>query len=127
MPQIRFNGDVHSLDMDDQAYLDFMKGGDNSVRIELMKRILPRAVNSLTFKQKQYISEYFYNGKNTTEIAEKYGVNRATVSRTICRGLNKVNQLLNIWGYDEQASLRVTYGKRRKRLNKEKRYKKYAE
>lgn len=39
----------------------------------------------LTLKQKQYLMSYYADGLSMPEIAEHWGVNKATVSRTIMR------------------------------------------
>lgn len=48
----------------------------------------------LTPKQLRYIVEYFYEGKNSVEIAEIHSVNKSTVTRTIRRGLKTINDYL---------------------------------
>lgn len=55
------------------------------------QRILQEALreviaHDLSSCQKRYICEYFYQQKTMRQIAEEYGVNISTVSRTIERG-----------------------------------------
>lgn len=45
---------------------------------------------ALTSKQRAYCQDYFWECMTMKNIAEKYGVNVSTVSRTIRRAVNKV-------------------------------------
>lgn len=83
---------VGSLALDEAAYKQFIFecSGSNSAMLNRMKSYVPKVVNqNLTDKQKSYIIEYFFFGLNVREIAEKFGVNKATVSRTIRRGMKR--------------------------------------
>ncbi len=55
-------------------------GLDEEVRNELLRDALRL---NLTKKQKCYIIKYYVRGMTMQEIADEYGVNRSTVSRTI--------------------------------------------
>lgn len=46
--------------------------------------------NSLTKTQKSYIMLYYNDNKTVSEIAEIYGVNKSTVSRTINRAKKNI-------------------------------------
>lgn len=66
------------------------EGEDNRADIEKLKRYLPIVLDEcVTPTQKTYIMRYFADGLNIPQIAEKYGVNASTVSRTIRRGMNR--------------------------------------
>lgn len=66
------------------------EGEDNRADIEKLKRYLPIVLDEcVTPTQKVYIMRYFSDGLNIPQIAEEYGVNASTVSRTIRRGMNR--------------------------------------
>lgn len=50
--------------------------------------------DNLTKKQKCYIILYYRDGLTVKEIAEKYGVDKSTVSRTINRGRQRLTGTL---------------------------------
>ena len=71
------------------------EGEDNRVELDKVKRILPIVLDECcTDKQKTYIMHYFTDKMTTTQIAKMYGVNPATVTRTIHRGLDNAYHVL---------------------------------
>jgi len=63
---------------------------DNLADLDRAKRMLPIVLEEcVTVTQQKYILNYYIDQMTTAEIAEIYGVDRSTVSRTIRRGLNK--------------------------------------
>lgn len=69
--------------------------GDNRLDRERAKRLLPIILREcVTEVQKNYILAYYVERLNTVQIAEKYGVNISTVSRTINRGLDRIYKYL---------------------------------
>lgn len=63
---------------------------DNHADIERAKRIIPLVLDEcVTETQRNYIMKYYMDKMSTVEIAEFYGVNKSTVSRTIRRGLDR--------------------------------------
>ena len=48
----------------------------------------------LSEKQKRYFRAYFMEGKTVTDIANLYGVNKSTVSRTLTVAKNKLRKVL---------------------------------
>ncbi len=56
--------------------------------------------NNLTKTQKSYIILYYKHGMKICEIAEKYGVNRSTVSKTISRAKNKIFNILKYYTFN---------------------------
>ncbi len=63
---------------------------DNLADIERAKRMLPIVLEEcVTPVQREYIMKYYIEQMSTVEIAEFYGVNTSTVSRTIRRGINR--------------------------------------
>lgn len=63
---------------------------------EIKKKIIPAIKEVTTEKQFLYIAEYFIGGYTIPEIAEMYGVNKATVSRTIKRGLANCRKMIHL-------------------------------
>lgn len=68
---------------------------DNLVDLDRAKRMLPIVLDEcITVVQRDYILKYYLDGMSISEIAEFYGVNKSTVSRTIHRGLDKAHGYL---------------------------------
>lgn len=66
------------------------EGTDNIAELERVKRILPMILEECcTENQLKYIVHYFVDQMTIAEIAERYCVNKATVSRAIHAGLDK--------------------------------------
>ena len=66
--------------------------------------------DDLTKTQKQYIIMYYMNNKKIHEIAEEFGVNKSTVSRTIKRARNRIYERLKYTNFrsfidDENADI----------------------
>lgn len=63
-------------------------GGDKrGLMIKILRNIIE---NELSERQRQMIGLYYFSRMNIPEIAEKLGVNRSTVSRTISRGRRNI-------------------------------------
>jgi RNA polymerase sigma factor (sigma-70 family) len=69
---------------------------DNTAERERVKGVALRSMAKLTPTQYSYINAYFFEGLTTVEIAEQYGVNKSTVSRTIGRGMCKIQEFIQI-------------------------------
>lgn len=70
-------------------------GDDNRVDLEKAKRYIPIVLDEcVSVTQKKYIMAYFFENLNIYEIAQRYGVNPSTVSRTINRGLGNAYKYL---------------------------------
>ena len=68
---------------------------DNSEQIYRLKRNLKTAIeNDLTGPQRTYLSMYYFEGLSMTEIGERVGVDKSTVSRTIARARARLNRAL---------------------------------
>lgn len=66
-------------------------GGSNTEDPKRMRDAIPGIIRDhLTDKQRTYILAYFFEGMNVREIGNLHEVNRATVSRTIHRGLKRI-------------------------------------
>lgn len=79
---------------------------DNSNDIKFAKRALMTAIETeLTDTQKLYIMAYYVDGLNMQQIADKYGVSKSTVSRTINRGLHRLFRVLH---YTNSTTLKAT-------------------
>lgn len=71
------------------------EGEDNRADLERLKKALPAVLaECVTETQRQYILHYFVDRMTQKQIGELYGVNTATVSRTIHRGLNNAYRYL---------------------------------
>lgn len=70
-------------------------GTDNLVDLERAKRMLPLVLDEcVTVTQRNYILKYYIEKMSLAEIAEFYGVDKSTVSRTIHKGLDKAHSYL---------------------------------
>ncbi len=68
---------------------------DNSEQRERMFRNLHKVIrDELTPRQKQMVEMYFFQHKNIPAIAKELGVNRSTVSRTLNRGMGRIQKYL---------------------------------
>lgn len=66
------------------------EGASNTVELERVRKMLPIILNECcTDTQKKYILRYFADNVPVSRIAEEYGVNKSTVSRTIHRGIER--------------------------------------
>jgi len=59
--------------------------GDNSERLGRMRRRLPDAIAELTPRQRQMIQLQYGENLTVTQIAQRLGVNKSTVSRCLRR------------------------------------------
>lgn len=76
---------------------NFFKGenAESDAAGEKLRRMAQRALQEvvreeLSSAQKKYLAEYYFEGKTLKEIADLYGVNISTVSRTISRGRKRI-------------------------------------
>lgn len=85
---------------DSYAYSDYQKKdrSTNTDAFNRAKKALPEVMKLLPKKQRTYIYLYFVEQKSTVEIAKQYHINKATVSRTINRGLDRIYKLMRIIG-----------------------------
>ncbi len=68
---------------------------DNSEQYERILRNLPKVIKSeLTPRQRQMVEMYYFQRKNIPAIAKELGVNRSTVSRTLHRGMARIQKYL---------------------------------
>ena len=75
---------------------DFMSSGSNARQIDNMKSLLRNAMNTeLTDRQRAIMNDFYFGGKSVTEISEKYGVNKSTVSRHLKRSKEKLRLVLS--------------------------------
>ena len=77
-----------------RTYMSLL-GGDNGKTRALLARNLTKAVKEeLTPKQRETLEMYFVHSMTMPEIAEMQGVNVSTVSRSISRGLGRLERCL---------------------------------
>jgi len=70
-------------------------GGDNSERLDRLKRNLKRVrVRELTSRQAETLALYYDRGMTVTQIADALGTNKSTVSRTLARGRARIKKYL---------------------------------
>ena len=69
--------------------------GDNSERLERLRRNLRQArERELTPRQRQMLELYYDQGKTNPQIAGELGLNRSTVSRTLRRARDRLYRFL---------------------------------
>ena len=70
-------------------------GEDNSLQMERLRRNLRRArEQELTPRQREMVFLYYDRGLKMSQIAQKLGVNRSTVSRTVKRAKQRLYRCL---------------------------------
>lgn len=75
---------------------DFMSAGSNARQIGYMKTQLIKAMNTeLTDRQRSIMNDFYFGGLTVTQISDKYGVNKSTVSRHLKRSKEKLRLVLN--------------------------------
>ena len=76
--------------------LDFMSAGNNRKQIEYIKNQLKTAMSTeLTERQRDIVNDFYFGGASVTEISQKYGVNKSTVSRHLKRSKEKLRLVLS--------------------------------
>ena len=71
------------------------EAGASSQRRRRMLHNLTRAKKEeLTTRQQEMLQMYYYEGLNMTQIAVRLGVNKSTVSRTLCRARRRLHNIL---------------------------------
>jgi len=92
--------------MGDRAY--FLSGlcniygeESNTTDFSELKRSMKQIVdNELTSVQREFMIEYYFNGKNIPQIAKERGINKSTVSRSLKVAREKIGNILRYgsWG-----------------------------
>ena len=102
MPSTRYRrGQLYAADM---AVYSRQMAGDNVQELSRLKRNLIRAMQEeVTPRQRQTLLLYYAEGLNQREIAERLGVDRSTISRTIKRGERRLQRCLR---YGAESYLR---------------------
>lgn len=68
---------------------------DNSEQMARLRRNLRRArERELTARQREMVALYYDQGMTTPQIAERLGINRSTVSRTLRRAKDRLYRFL---------------------------------
>lgn len=98
MKSARYEGpfDTRSSEwIGDLAVWNRQNAEDNSERLNRLRRNLRRArEQELTPRQQEMLALYYDEGMNIPQIAEKLGVNRSTVSRTLRRARDRLYRCL---------------------------------
>ena len=67
----------------------------NQESCERVRKKLPKAIlNELTPRQRKLLQMYYFDGLTMREIAEIENVNQSTVSRTLARGRDRLQRVL---------------------------------
>ena len=68
---------------------------DNGRRRQRLLHNLTKAVaEELTPRQREMLHPYYYEQLNMVQIAARLGVNKSTVSRTLCRARRRLHHIL---------------------------------
>lgn len=109
--------------LDTAAFQRFVaeSAATNREEISMVKKAVQVVIDEyLTSTQRVYINKYFYNGMTQEEIAKEHGVNKSTVSKTIHRGLSRINRYLRfscITFFDAPRNKKYLSRKGGKKLN----------
>ena len=95
MPGTRYRrGDLYAADMAYYARI-LSEENTNTREMDRLKLALWRALHEdISQKQLSYLLLYYGEGLNMSEIGERLGVDKSTVSRTIKRGENRLRRCL---------------------------------
>lgn len=92
-----------------------LNGQTNELELERVKKALIVIMRDyLTERQKTYIYEFFYEGKDMITIAKDHNRDKSTVSRTIKRGMNRLYKYSKLVLDNNGEGMANTY--KRKRL-----------
>lgn len=64
------------------------------LRQRLLHNLSRAMTEELTTRQQEMLQMYYYEGLNMTQIAVRLGVNKSTVSRTLCRARRRLHHIL---------------------------------
>ena len=96
-------GGIYAADMARYAYL-LSEENTNTQELDRVKLALWRALHEdISEKQRHYLLLYYGEGLNMSEIGQRLGVDKSTVSRTIKRGERRLQRCLR---YGAEAYLR---------------------
>ena len=74
---------------------DIFEHGTNSRQLDMLKYELKKAIESeLTNRQKEMVTEFYFDGLSVTAIAKKHGLSKATVSRHLSRARERLKGAL---------------------------------
>ena len=79
---------------------DYYSSGDNNKKIEKMKSALNEAIKTeLTDRQREMVTEFYFNGLSVTDIAKEKGLSKSTVSRHLTRSRERLKSALKYGVY----------------------------
>ena len=85
----------NTFGMVDYAMYAQLMADDNRDQINRLKRNLTHALrNDITNRQREYMLLYYGKCMSMEAIAQRYGVNKSTVSRTLKRGRKRLHRCL---------------------------------
>lgn len=77
------------------ACMEYFSGSDNSAYLKYLKGCLMEAIDGvLTEKQREAVIGVYFENRSVTEVANRLGVNRSTVSRNLRRALKSLSAAL---------------------------------
>ena len=80
--------------------VDYFGGESNRQQLESMKNALKKAMKTeLTDRQRYIITEYYFNKRTMTDIANELGITKSTVSRHISRSRERLKASLRYGMY----------------------------
>ncbi len=104
MSRCRFSLDVFGDHIPSNVIMGYET---NHRQIELMSKALKKAIRSeLTERQQYILTEYYFNERSMTDIANELGITKSTVSRHISRSKERLKQSLKygmylLWDYEK--------------------------
>lgn len=87
---------AHRLSARDELalYVRSMSGDNHAQRQELRRHLLRALEEDITPRQREMLTLYYVAGLNIPAISRRLGVNKSTVSRTLCRGRERLRRCL---------------------------------
>lgn len=74
--------------------------GTNSAQVERAKKIALQIIQEqLTPRQREILLAYFYGKQSMSAIGKELGINKSTVSRTVARGLKRLNERMRYYNF----------------------------
>lgn len=94
MPNIKYRrGQQYGADM--AVYMQQIASEDGeAARSRLMRNLVRCIREEISPRQREMLLMYYVKGQNQREIAQEFGVNKSTVSRTIKRGEQRLRMCL---------------------------------
>lgn len=80
--------------------IDYYSSGDNNKKLQRMRLALADAIKTeLTDRQREMVTEFYFNGRSVTDIARSLGLSKSTVSRHLTRSKERLKSALKYGMY----------------------------